>query len=68
MSQTSDSQLSEGGLNKIVDDVQPQSTDRSTKWGVTKLEAWLAKRAIMCDFQCHRGGAEYGVEAVLRGT
>ena len=50
MSQTSDSQLSEGGLNKIVDDVQPQSTERSTKWGVKKLEAWLAKWAIMCDF------------------
>ena len=50
MSQTSDSQLSEGGLNKIVDDVQPQSTERSTKWGVKKLEVWLSKRAIMCDF------------------
>ena len=63
MSQTSYSQLSECGRDNIVDDVQPQSTERFTKWGVKILEAWLANRAIMCDF--HSVSAEK-LNTVLR--
>ena len=50
MSHSQSSSLDEDELGEMVNEAQPDTTKRATKWGVRKFEDWLQKRGKVCDY------------------
>ena len=51
MYSSQESDLAEEDLDKLVDESEPETTKRSTSWGLGKFQQWMDKRSIIIDLK-----------------